>query len=785
MPRFLPFVLLAMAVSLSAIAISPSAAPADDTLGPPIYSTKPGIFTRLPTNGGPSLAPGNPSESGNQGDCGSAYAPTVLYDPNANFPGMGPYNFFMYYTGQCPDTGNTNANLNMAISGDGIIWGKYAIGGGCAGCENPVMDPRGGGRFDREVIAPSLLDDTTSDCRCFRVLYEGRNNNVSQIGLATTTTGVDFPPSSRAQGAIRPDDPVIPRGLFPYMADSVGDPTWLKDGNVYKVWFTAVDANGRTTIGYGTSTDGGLTWNVLNTPVLQPGGAGAPDTNFVGEPMVIKDRNGIYRMWYSGADSFNTRRILYATSTDGVNWTKYGFNGGVVMTLPNDDVLNGNAYDPAVVEDEFGNWWMWFAGVQKPNNFLIFMAFNPRPLLNDAAPGATTVSGQGTPGTPVTISYVDNGQVIASGTVDANGNFVFGVPPIQAGRQLVATVDGRTSNVVGTQGPTPTPTLPTTPTPSRQVQAVSVVINCTTCGPTRTPTPNPGAQGTWNQVFSGPTLRGISMLSSTDGIAVGDGGTALRGGSGGWISTATGTTETLRSVYYLSGLALAVGNNGTAKRWNGTSWSDATLPAPLPGVNLMGVSLNSVNDGWMVDDQGRAYRWNGTSFGGASTLTLGVPIRGVESLAPNVGLAVSGNANATVDPGDNSIYQWTGTVWQMVATAPAPLNAVAGVLSGATLGQAYAVGDGGVIMRFDGSSWAQIPSPTGNRLNAIALTSATEGWAVGDNLTVLRLFNGVWTLYTKFGPITPSTPNLRDVWIVNSNEAWAAGDGVILRYTVP
>jgi hypothetical protein len=187
----------------------------------------------------------------------------------------------------------------------------------------------------------------------------------------------------------------------------------------------------------------------------------------------------------------------------------------------------------------------------------------------------------------------------------------------------------------------------------------------------------------------------------------------------------------------------------------------------------------------MVDDQGRAYPWNGTGFGGASTLTLGVPINGVESLAYNVGLAVSGNANATIDPGDNSIYQWTGTVWQLVGTAPAPLNAVAGVLSGLTLGQAYAVGDGGVIMRFDGSSWTQIPSPTGNRLNAIALLSATEGWAVGDNLTVLRLFNGQWSLYTKFGPISPANPNLRDVWIINSSEAWAAGDGVILRYTVP
>ncbi|MCS6801049.1 MAG: Ig-like domain-containing protein [Dehalococcoidia bacterium] len=778
MPRVLPSLLLAAAVALSSVMSVPRPAWATDTQGPPIYQTRPGVFTRLPTDGGPSLAPGNPSESGNQGDCANAYAPTVLYQPNSTFPRMGPgggpapYNFLMYYTGECPDTGNTNSNMNMAISGDGIVWGKYVIGGDCAGCENPVMDPRAG-RFDSRVIAPSVIDDRASDCRCYRVLYEGRRNNVSQIGLATTTTLVDFQPTDRDPGAIRPDDPVIRRGLFPYMAAEVGDPTWLKDGNVYKVWFTAVDSEGRTSIGYGESLDGGLTWNIRNRPVLERGGPGAPDSNFVGEPMVIKDRNGIFRMWYRGDDSANTSRILYATSTDGVNWTKYGFNGGVVMTLPNDAVLDGNAYDPAVVEDEFGNWWMWFVGRQRPNNFLIFMAFNPRPVLNEVTPGSTTVSGQGTPQTPVTVSYVDTGQVIASGTVDANGNFSFTVPPIQAGRALVARVDGRTSNVVGQQGPPPA---------SRQIEAVSVIIRCSTC-----PTPPPSGQGTWRQVFSGSTLRGISMLSSNEGFAVGNGGTALRGGINGWLLTAAGTSETLHSVFAVApNLALAVGSNGTAKRWNGSAWSDAPLPAPLPGVDLFGVSLHSATRGWMVDSLGRAYPWNGTGFLGASTLSaVGSPIRGVHSLADTVALAVSGNADATVDPGDNSIFQWTGIVWQPVATALVPLNGVAGVLSGATLGQAYAVGDAGVIMRFNGASWSQIPSPTGNRLNAVALLSATEGWAVGDNLTILRLSGGTWTLYTGIGSVSPPNANLRSVWILNANEAWAAGDGVILRYTVP
>ncbi|MCL6649748.1 MAG: hypothetical protein K6U89_15620, partial [Chloroflexi bacterium] len=270
MPRTSLLVVLAALVAVGGLVALPQPAPADQVLGPPLYNTQPGIFTRLPTNGGPALAPGNPTQSGSQGDCATAYGPTVLYTPNKSFPGMGPYNFFMYYTGQCPDTGNDNANMNMAISGDGQVWGKYFIGGGCAGCENPVMDPRRG-QFDRQVIAPSVIDDTASDCRCFRVLYEGNDGQRSQIGLATTLTSVDFPPSDRASGSIRPDDPVIAAGVFPYMQSSVGDPTWLKDGSVYKAWFTAVDADGGTSIGYAESTNGGLTWTILPSTVLVRG----------------------------------------------------------------------------------------------------------------------------------------------------------------------------------------------------------------------------------------------------------------------------------------------------------------------------------------------------------------------------------------------------------------------------------------------------------------------------------------------------------------------------------
>lgn len=111
----------------------------------------------------------------------------------------------------------------------------------------------------------------------------------------------------------------------------------IKDGSVYKCWYTGW--NGQIEhmggglskkinfrIGYATSTDG-LNWTKFKGSsgagsVLHPGKKGKPDSYGVEDPYVIKE-SGIYRMWYTGYDG-TTRRMLYATSTDGINWTKKG-----------------------------------------------------------------------------------------------------------------------------------------------------------------------------------------------------------------------------------------------------------------------------------------------------------------------------------------------------------------------------------------------------------------------------------------------------------------------------
>ena len=57
-------------------------------------------------------------------------------------------------------------------------------------------------------------------------------------------------------------------------------------------------------------------------PVLGHGSAGSADSFRAADPSVIKD-GSVWKLWYTGDDS-NKKRIAYATSADGMTWAKGG-----------------------------------------------------------------------------------------------------------------------------------------------------------------------------------------------------------------------------------------------------------------------------------------------------------------------------------------------------------------------------------------------------------------------------------------------------------------------------
>jgi predicted GH43/DUF377 family glycosyl hydrolase len=145
----------------------------------------------------------------------------------------------------------------------------------------------------------------------------------------------------------------------------------FKDGNLYKCWYTGwsgeirhrgggVSDKVNFRIGYATSSDG-VAW----TKVTGQAGAGAvlgPGSERESDGLGVEDphimkENGIYRMWYSGYDG-KTRRIHAAVSTDGVMWTKQG----VVLAPGGKGSRDEAGVTSPVVIQRSGKYELWYEG---------------------------------------------------------------------------------------------------------------------------------------------------------------------------------------------------------------------------------------------------------------------------------------------------------------------------------------------------------------------------------------------------------------------------------------
>jgi predicted GH43/DUF377 family glycosyl hydrolase len=127
-------------------------------------------------------------------------------------------------------------------------------------------------------------------------------------------------------------------------------PSVIYENGTYKMWFSAMNSGGVCSVYYATSTDG-LSWTRYPNPVLSPGTGASWDAGSAGVGAVIKV-DSMYRMYYNGwATSSGTWSVGLATSTDGINWTKYSqpvFTGTVSGTEyrvgANDVVRFNNKY---------------------------------------------------------------------------------------------------------------------------------------------------------------------------------------------------------------------------------------------------------------------------------------------------------------------------------------------------------------------------------------------------------------------------------------------------------
>ncbi|MGB9669467.1 MAG: hypothetical protein ACPL0B_03675, partial [Anaerolineales bacterium] len=121
-------------------------------------------------------------------------------------------------------------------------------------------------------------------------------------------------------------NPVLPAGTCGVSQPS--RPAVVVEGSgQYKMYFTDHPNTNGAQIYLASTSDGGLTWTCASTnPVLTFGTSGSWDDTRVVTPSVLKVGQNDYRMWYTGRNSSGVYGIGYATSNDGITWTKYSGN---------------------------------------------------------------------------------------------------------------------------------------------------------------------------------------------------------------------------------------------------------------------------------------------------------------------------------------------------------------------------------------------------------------------------------------------------------------------------
>lgn len=158
---------------------------------------------------------------------------------------------------------------------------------------------------DTHVLSPSVmfLDGE------YKMWYTGHDGSAYQICYANSTDGINW-----TRYGI-----VLPKGeLGDYDSVHAAFASVIYDSGQYKMWYSGKDGSSWRIL-YATSPDG-ISWTKQGL-AIDLGAYGEPDDVLAYTPSVLKTTE--YEMWYTGRDGY-TERILYANSSDGLNWSKHG-----------------------------------------------------------------------------------------------------------------------------------------------------------------------------------------------------------------------------------------------------------------------------------------------------------------------------------------------------------------------------------------------------------------------------------------------------------------------------
>jgi hypothetical protein len=281
-------------------------------------------------------------------------------------------------------------------------------------------------------------------------------------------------------------------------------------------------------------------------------------------------------------------------------------------------------------------------------------------------------------------------------------------------------------------------------------------------------------------------------------------------------SVATTSDSDAWAVGYCCAAPNFLGAKPIIDHWNGTAWSQATVPSTGYSTNsLTAVSASSTSDAWAV---GRsepqrytfyplAMHWNGTAWSVSTSFVSALSGQlavGVADISPTDAYAVGGGLGSAHT---GLVAQWNGSTWTRL-TVPLPKNnnmsSNLDAISADSSSDVWIVGtylyevnssdysEETYSLHWNGSAWSIVPMPlnpgtnpnVGYALDAIKANSPTDVWAVGEqyNLTtnssntLIEHYNGTqWSIVPSPSPGTGGV--LNGVTTSNAtNNVWAVGD---------
>ncbi|OGE79154.1 MAG: hypothetical protein A2751_05960 [Candidatus Doudnabacteria bacterium RIFCSPHIGHO2_01_FULL_46_14] len=178
---------------------------------------------------------------------------------------------------------------------------------------------------------------------------------------------VDTPPGPSDALVRYSSNPIMKNDRLVNPNDSIktGPKVIFKEGpSAYKMWYEAVPSGNQSTAGYATSPDG-VNWTKVQE-VMVPSEIWEGGATGESSPTAMLFENRIYKMWYHGDAAGNIRRIGYATSSDGIVWNKYVSNP--VLDLGSSGAWDdGTIAEPRIIKVG-SEYWLFYAGKRTPSS---------------------------------------------------------------------------------------------------------------------------------------------------------------------------------------------------------------------------------------------------------------------------------------------------------------------------------------------------------------------------------------------------------------------------------